>query len=158
MWQPGWEMNLGEKGYLYICGWISLPSTWNYHSIVNRLYTNIKSGLKKLPYLCSSPQFSSVAQSCPAVCELHGLQHARAPCPSPTPRACSNSCPLSWWYHLTISPSVVPFSCLQSFPAAWFLPMSQFFTSGGSYFLPNPLKVFTFMLLLTSPIFSTCFQ
>ena len=46
----------------------------------------------------------------------HGLQHARLPCPSPTPRACSKSCPLSWWCHPTISSSVVPFSCLQSFP------------------------------------------
>ena len=47
----------------------------------------------------------------------HGLQHARLPCPSPTPRACSNWCPPSRWCHPTISPSVVPFSsCLQSFP------------------------------------------
>ena len=62
----------------------------------------------------------------------HGLQHARLPCPSTTPRACSNSCPLSWWYHPTISSSVVPFSsCLQSFPVSEFFPMSQFFTSGG---------------------------
>ena len=58
----------------------------------------------------------------------HGLQHARLPCPSPTARACSNSCPLSWWCHPTISSSVIPFSsCLQSFPAS----MSQFFASGG---------------------------
>ena len=48
----------------------------------------------------------------------HALQHARLPCPSPSPRAYSNSCPLSWWCHPTISSSVVPFSsCLQSFPA-----------------------------------------
>ena len=47
----------------------------------------------------------------------HGLQHARLPSPSPSPRACSNSCPLSQWCHPTISSSVVPFSsCLQSFP------------------------------------------
>ena len=45
----------------------------------------------------------------------HGLQHARLPCPSPTPGACSNSCPLSWWCYTTISSSVIPFfSCLQS--------------------------------------------
>ena len=62
----------------------------------------------------------------------HGLQHARLPCPSPTPGPCSNSCPLSRWCHLTISSSVVPFfSCLQSFPASVSFPMSQFFTSGG---------------------------
>ena len=62
----------------------------------------------------------------------HGLQHARLPCPSPIPRACSNSCPLSWWCHPTISSSVVPFSsCLQSFPASGSFPMNQFFTTGG---------------------------
>ena len=62
----------------------------------------------------------------------HGLQHARLPCPSPTPGACSNSCPLSRWCHPTISSSVIPFfSCLQSFPAPASFPMSQFFASGG---------------------------
>jgi len=62
----------------------------------------------------------------------HGLQNARPPCPSPTPRAHSNSCPLSWWCHPTISSSVDPFSsCLQFFPASGSFPMSQFFTSGG---------------------------
>ena len=61
----------------------------------------------------------------------HGLQHARLPCPSPTLRACSNSCPLSWWCHPTISSSVVHFSCLQSFPASGSFQMSPFFPSGG---------------------------
>ena len=62
----------------------------------------------------------------------HGLQHARLPYPLPTPRACSNSCPLSWWCHPTISSSVGPFSSrLQSFPASGFFLMSQLFTSGG---------------------------
>ena len=62
----------------------------------------------------------------------YGLQHTRLPCPSSSPRACSNSCPLSWWCHPNISSSVVPFSsCLQSFPASGFLLMSQLFTSGG---------------------------
>ena len=62
----------------------------------------------------------------------HGLQHARLPCPSPTPRAYSNSCPLSQWCHPTISSSVIPFSsCLQSFPASGSFPVSQFFASGG---------------------------
>ena len=60
------------------------------------------------------------------------MRHARLPCPSPTPRACSNSCPLSQWGHTTISSSVIPFStCLQSFPASGSFPMGQFFTSGG---------------------------
>ena len=62
----------------------------------------------------------------------HRLQHTRLPCPLPTPRAYSNSCPLSQWCHPTISSSVVPFSsCLQSFPASGSFQMSQFFASGG---------------------------
>ena len=62
----------------------------------------------------------------------HGLQHARLPCSSPTPRACSNSCPSSWWSHPTILSSVIPFSsCFRSFPGSGSFPMSQFFTSGG---------------------------
>ena len=62
----------------------------------------------------------------------HGLQHARLPCPSPTPGACSNSCPSSGWCHPTISSSAIPFSsCLQSFPASGSFLMSQFFPSGG---------------------------
>ena len=61
----------------------------------------------------------------------HGLQHARPPCPSPTPGACWNSCPSSQWCHPTISSSVIPFSsCPQSFPGSGSFPMSQFFTSG----------------------------
>ena len=62
----------------------------------------------------------------------HGLQHARPPCPSPTSRVYTNSHPLSWWCHPTISSSVIPFSsCLQSFSASGSFQMSQFFTSGG---------------------------
>ena len=61
-----------------------------------------------------------------------GLQHTRPPCPSPTPRVYSNSCPLSRWCHPAISSSAVPFSsCLHSFPASGFFPMSQLFTWGG---------------------------
>ena len=74
---------------------------------------------------------SSVAQSCLTLWP-HGLQHARLPCSSPTPRACPNSSPSSWWCHPTISSSLVSFSsCLQSFPASGSFPVSQFFTSGG---------------------------
>ena len=62
----------------------------------------------------------------------HWLQHARLRCPSPTPRACSNSCPLTQWCHPTISSSVVPFSsCLQSFPPSGSFPVNLFFASGG---------------------------
>ena len=59
----------------------------------------------------------------------HGLWHARLPCPSLSPRVCSNSCPLGWWCYLTISSSAF-FSCLQSFPAPRSFPVSWFFTSG----------------------------
>ena len=64
--------------------------------------------------------------------QSHELQHTMLPCSSPTPRACSNSCPSSRWHHPTISSSVVPFSsCLQSFPTSGSFQMSQFFASGG---------------------------
>ena len=79
-------------------------------------------------------RFRSVQFSCSVVSNSlrsHGLQHTRLPCPSPTPRACSDSCPSSQWCHPTISSSVIPFSCLQSFPASGSFPMSQLFTLGG---------------------------
>ena len=73
-----------------------------------------------------SVQFSSVAQLCLTLC------NPRIPCPSPTPQACSNSCPSSQWCHPAISSSVIPFSsCLQSLPASGSFPMSQFFASGS---------------------------
>ena len=62
----------------------------------------------------------------------YGLQHARLPCPSPSPEACSNSCPLSQWVHPTVSSSVIPFyTCLQSFPESGSFLMSQLFASGS---------------------------
>ena len=78
----------------------------------------------------SAVQFCSVAQVSSSLW-LHGLQHARLPCPSPTPEAYSNSCPSSQWCHPTISSSVVPFSSCLRFPASGSFLMSQFFTSGG---------------------------
>ena len=72
-----------------------------------------------------------VIKWCPTL-QPHGLQHTRLPCPSVSPGVCSNSCPLSWWCHPTISSSVTPFSsCLHSFPASESLPMSQLFASCG---------------------------
>ena len=77
-----------------------------------------------------SGQFSSSVVS--NSLQLHGLQHARPPCPSPAPRTYSNSCPSSQWGHPTISSSVIPFSAhLQSFPASGSFPVSQFLQSGG---------------------------
>ena len=87
--------------------------------------------IDSLSKLSVSTQFSSVTQSCLTL-QPHGLQHARLPCPSPTPEACSNSCPLSQGCHPTISSSIVPFSSrLQSFPSSGSFQMSQFFASGG---------------------------
>ena len=102
-------------------------------------YGCIQCSMQKLIY---SFQFSSVQfshsvvsdslQCVWALCSAHGLQHARPPCPSPTPGVYSNSCPLSRWCHPTISSPVIPFSThLQSFPASGSFPMSQFFASGG---------------------------
>ena len=86
--------------------------------------------------LCELSQWSQLSVSLAAQSYLtlwpHGLQHTGLPCPSPTPGACSNSCPSSQWCRPTISSSVVPFSsCLQSFPASGPFQMSQFFASGG---------------------------
>ena len=83
----------------------------------------------------SSGSCYSVQFSCSVVSDFlqpHGLQHARPPCLSPTPRACSNSCPSHQWCHPTISSSVVPFSSqCQSFPASGTIPMTRFFASGS---------------------------
>ena len=87
-------------------------------------------------YHMTDLQFSSVQFSRSVMYDSlwpYGLQHARLPWPSPTPRAYSNSCPLSWWCHPIISSSVVPFfSCLQSFPASGSFQMSQFSSGGQS--------------------------
>ena len=80
-------------------------------------------------HILSSVQFSHTIVS--DSLQPHGLQHARPLCPSPNPGVYSNSCPLSWWCHPTVSSSVVPFSHLQSFPASGSFQMSQFFASGG---------------------------
>ena len=90
----------------------------------------------------SFPMFWEISLMIPSVQHNHsvvsdslwprGLQHTRLPCPSPTPRAYSNSCPLSWWCHPTISSFVISFSsCLQSAPESGSFPMGQLFPSGG---------------------------
>ena len=76
-------------------------------------------------------QFSSVTHLCPTL-QPHEFQHAKPPCPSPTPRVHPKPCPFSRWYHPSISSSVVPFSSrLQSFPASGSFQMSQLFAWGG---------------------------
>ena len=100
---------------------------WYKHSLWPGYRRNV---LQNTDRYDSSVEFSCSVMSNPL--RHHGLQHTRPPCPSPTPRVYSNSCPLSWWCHPTISSSVVPFSsCFQSFPASGSFPISQFFASGG---------------------------
>ena len=78
--------------------------------------------------LCTQFSHSVVSNSL----RTHGLQHSRLPCPSATPGAYSNSYPLSWWCHPTISSSVISFSsCPQFFPASGSFQMSQLFAWGG---------------------------
>ena len=82
------------------------------------------------PLALSSVQFSHSVVS--DSLRPHEQQHARPPCPSPTPRVYPNSCSLNQWFHLTISSSVIPFSsCPQSFPESGSFQMSQLFASGG---------------------------
>ena len=101
------------------------------------MYTKV---IQLYRYICLSffkfvSYFSSVQFSCSVVSDslqLHESQHARPPCPSPTPRVHSNSCPSSWWCHPAVSSSVVPFSsCPQSLPESGSFPMSHLFTWGG---------------------------
>ena len=103
-------------------------------------HANIEESIKKNSILKNSNRRVSVPLKVNSVQSLshiwlfvsHELQHARLPCPSPTPRAYSNSCPLSPWCHTAISSSVVPFSsCLQSFPASGSFPKSRLFASSG---------------------------
>ena len=96
-----------------------------------RAYTHIQQKLTQhLNHSLTIHCCCSVTQSCLTL-QSYGLQHARPPCPSPTPGAYSDSCPLSQWWHPAISSSVVPFSsCLQTFPASGSFLVSLF-TSGG---------------------------
>ena len=103
------------------------PSTTTTEACVLRAHAPQQE--KSLQWKVCSVQFSRSVMS--NILRPHGPQHARLSCPSPTPRACSNSCPLIRWCHPTISSSVPFSSHLQSFLASGSFPVSQFFTSGG---------------------------
>ena len=109
------------------CVWGTMRPNWN------RVWSRER-------FISSIP---SVQFSCSVVSASlwpHESQHSRPPCPSPTPRVYSNSCPLSWWCHPAISSSVVPFSsCPQSLPASGSFPMSQLFASGGQSIVVSAL-------------------
>ena len=106
----------------------------NLNSYFILIYDNYKEGTKTIDYIFKiiycSVQFSCSVMSDSS--QYHGPQHTRLPCPLQTPRACSNLCPSHWWYHPTISSSVIPFSSRpQLFSESGSFPVSQFFTWGG---------------------------
>ena len=116
-------------------GFLPIGQLWTIGLLQKSLWTQ---GLGTCGCLCglfTKDTLSSVQFSCSVVSDSlwpHGLQHARLPCPSPTPGAYSNSCPLSQWSHPAISSSVIPFSfCSQPCPESGSFQMSPFFPSGG---------------------------
>ena len=129
--QPHW-VGLGNGSVvpalkpLWIFCWAAMDEWIPFH-FITRLPCNRSLLYLKYPLL--------LLFSCSAISDSlrpHGLQHARLPCPSASPRVCTNSCLLSWWCHPTISSSVDPFfSCLQSFPASGSFLTSCLFASGG---------------------------
>ena len=135
----GWVTR--ETQYLQFITYISeiIIIKWTCMNSSANLLTGTLLPLKKLPFrhvpTLSSSHNPSAQFSCSVMSDSlqsHGLQYTSLPCPSPTPGASSNSCPLSRWCHPTISSSVVPFSShLQLFPASGSFQVSQFFTSGG---------------------------
>ena len=114
-----------------------IPQILNMFPLLSFELTFSESGmlLSRISAWLASSSTSSVQFSHSVVSDSlrpHEPQHARTPCPSPTPGVHPNPCPLSRWYHPTISSSVIPFSsCPQSFPASGTFPMSQIFTSGS---------------------------
>ena len=95
-----------------------------------KMYVGLRKGMSDELLRQPSVQFSHSVVS--DFLQPHEMQHARLPCPSLSPKVCSNSCPWSRWCHSTVSSSLVPFSFhLQSFPASESFPMSRLLTSGG---------------------------
>ena len=108
-----WPLNSGGVNLSIVYSW---PSIYIVPLHLQRVFSSVQ--------FSHSVVFDSL--------QPHELQHARPPCPSPTPRVHSNSCPLSRWCHPAISSSVIPFSsCPQSLPASGSFPMSQLFAWGG---------------------------
>ena len=134
-----WEIVKDREAWCAVVHGVTKSRTW----LSDRTTIIVEYIIVDLFLLCSTDLLiylsflfpCSVQFSCSVVSDSlrpHGVQHTRLPGASPSPRVCSNSCPLSWWCHPTISSSVVPFSsCLQSFPASESFPMSQFFVPGG---------------------------
>ena len=113
---------------MFIAALFTIAKIWRQLSVHKQM-------IKKMWFIYTMKSYSSVQFSHSVVSDSlrpHGPQHARLPCPSPTPGVHPNPCPSSQWCHPTISSSVILFfSCLQSFPASGSFPMSHLFTSGG---------------------------
>ena len=118
------------KKFFLILSYQTLISLWHLAICIMRSLWESRRNISWIKVI-----FSSVQLSCSVVSDSlrpHESQHARPPCPSPTPGVYPNSCPLSRWCHPAISSSVIPFfSCPQSLPASGSFPMSQLFTWGG---------------------------
>ena len=129
-WRIPW---MEEPGGLQCMGWQRVRCDWATNTIHDMSTCYI------FPFRNVLNKLNVVYMGCECSCSVvsdslwpHELQHARLPCPSPTPGVYSNSCPLSQWCHPAISSSVIPFSsCPQSFPASGTFLRSQFFTSAG---------------------------
>ena len=132
MWLYQWFPSLVMCGVDFLTKWL-----WPIYWLENKLDGDLKWASLFLKGIDShndeTLQFSSVQSlSCVRLLATPWMQHARPPCPSPTPGVYSNSCPSSQWCHPSISSSLVPFSsCRQSLPASGSFPMSQLFTWGG---------------------------
>ena len=131
------HVNFKKAGCLPAYGLTDLMCCFQLHAFPRTSWLHFCCGLIHLPesFALGNPPEPSVQVSRSVVSSSlrpHGLQHARLPCTSPTPRAYWNSSPLSQRCHPTISSSIIPFSShLQSFPASESFPMSQFFASDG---------------------------
>ena len=114
---------------MYSCSSLPISGRWNgflIYLLVSALVIFLNTAVREilLKRCCCS-----VSKLCLTL-QPHELQHARLPCPSLSPKVCSNSCPLTWWCHPTISSSVTLFFCLRSFPASGYFPVSWLFTTG----------------------------
>ena len=134
-----WHHNKVIIVQAYKWGWLATEDSvlhmslhqWEHDSSI---LTNLTENFKVIFINLSNISYKRRQFSCSVMSDSlwpHGLYHARLPCPSPTPWACSNSCPSSWWYHPTISSPVVPFSSCLFFPASGSFLMRGLFAAGG---------------------------
>ena len=130
-----WLWGLRQRKAICICKLSNLVPRWMWVQLLKGV-TTVEldfGGWESLLFICSVM---------PSSLQPHGLQHPRLPCPLLSPRICSNSCPLRWWSHPTLSSSVALFSyCLQSFPASESFPVSWLFTWARNLYSIIPLLI-----------------